>query len=394
MDIDLKYAIENGIIDSTHIEKQIAMKKKEELLSKHPHKIWQNKKGEWYTYINDANGKRILRRSKSLEKLQQIIVDNHKEIVDNPTVKEVFEKWNTRRIEFDQIEKSTFERNNYIFQKHFDEFGNKRISYITHNDWCDFLEAQVPKHNLSPRAYGNLKTIVKGIIKYARREKLINYTYALIEEDISENIRLKKVVKRNEEDVYFPEEIEKIKEYILKNINPRNLAIYLILVTGMRIGEVAALKNSEISDKSIFVCRTEGSYKENHKLVYVIKEYPKTEAGVRDILLPESELWLLKTIKRINPFGEFTFFEENKGRINTRKIRERLGYICDSLNIPYRSPHKIRKTYASKLLDSGADLNFITKQLGHSHISTSEKFYHRDMKSVKEKLEILKVISS
>ena len=46
MDINelLKFALNNGMIDLSHMKEQIDMKKREEILKKHPYKVWQDKK--------------------------------------------------------------------------------------------------------------------------------------------------------------------------------------------------------------------------------------------------------------------------------------------------------------------------------------------------------------
>ena len=62
----LKYAIENGIIDRSTIQKNIEMSERKKFLEQHEHKIWQGKDGKYYTYIPDQKakrGKREIRRN-------------------------------------------------------------------------------------------------------------------------------------------------------------------------------------------------------------------------------------------------------------------------------------------------------------------------------------------
>lgn len=55
---ELMYAIDRGMIDEERIQAQILMSKREELLRKHPYKMWEGKDGKWYTYIlDDLTGK-------------------------------------------------------------------------------------------------------------------------------------------------------------------------------------------------------------------------------------------------------------------------------------------------------------------------------------------------
>ena len=79
-------------------------------------------------------------------------------------------------------------------------------------------------------------------------------------------------------------------------------------------------------------------------------------------------------------------------RIDTFKIRKRLTKICKELGIVHKAPQKIRKTYGSILLDAGIDQKLITDQMGHSDISITEKYYHRNRKSLERKSKIISSI--
>lgn len=62
------------------------------------------------------------------------------------------------------------------------------------------------------------------------------------------------------------------------------------------------------------------------------------------------------------------------------------------VEIPERSPHKIRKTYASLLVASKVDERLIMHQMGHRDFSTTMKFYAKDRKERKENLSIIRNI--
>ena len=61
-------------------------------------------------------------------------------------------------------------------------------------------------------------------------------------------------------------------------------------------------------------------------------------------------------------------------------------------NTYQKSPHKSRKTYGSILRDNKIDDNLVIQQMGHVDISTTEEYYHRNMKSVVRKAAILNEI--
>ncbi len=87
----LKYIEENGIIDLTYVQEQIEMKKREEILKKHPYSIWFNEKENvWYSYLPDSsktNNRRKIKR-KNKNDLEKIICDYYQSVHNNHAGKE------------------------------------------------------------------------------------------------------------------------------------------------------------------------------------------------------------------------------------------------------------------------------------------------------------------
>ena len=170
-----------------------------------------------------------------------------------------------------------------------------------------------------------------------------------------------------------------------------NLGILLMFLTGIRIGELVALKHSDFSGNVFNVRRTETRYVKNGGYVYEVKEFPKSEAGVRTVIIPRDYEWVSRKIQVTNPFSEYIFVKNNK-RITTQAVRMRLRRICDKLGIYRKSPHKIRKTYGSILLDNHIDNRLIIGQMGHTDILCTEQHYHRNRKGIEKKSAILSSI--
>ncbi len=389
----LNYAIENGMFDISTIRKQYEMNERNKYLEMHRYKKWEDNSGYWNTYLPDEKKGRVRKKKKTEKEIDDLIIKFYKQKEENPTISEVFNGWNDRRLELQKISKSTHIRNIQCFQRHYKDFGNRKIKSLDSEDIIDFLEEQIPKYELSSKAFSNLKGITKGFLKRAKKLKLIDWGIeeAFFDLDVSD-VDFKKTIKEDCEEVFDELEMKKVMCYLYDNQDAKNLGIMLMFVTGMRVGELSALKNEVIDDNFIKIRRTETRYYENKNWIYDIKEFPKSEAGVRDIVIPKDYLWLIKKIKLLNPFGEFVFIDEKGKRMTTNCFRRRLETICKKLNIYRKSPHKIRKTYGTILLDNNVDKKFAENQMGHSDIIMTETRYHRNRRSVENKQEILSSI--
>lgn len=390
--LDLKFALENGIIDETHVAEQIEMSKKERILRQHEYNIWQGSNGMWYTHLPDTTKGRIQKCSKTKEGLENKIVEHYKMLQTSPTINELHGRRLERRLKNGQISKATYYRYNMNYKKHFSEFGTQKWCDVGMEDWCDLLESEIARCNLTRKGFDNLKTTVSGIFKQAKREKLATFTFNEMYSEIEEDLSFTKKIIRDCDEVYDEIETDKIVKYLTNNLDARNLVLLVLFISGARIGEIVSLKNDDIERKSFYVCRTETSFIENHKRIYGTKEYPKTENGVRNVVVPKQYEWVLLKCKALNPFGEYTFIEKGKV-LNSEQVRQRLRVVCENLDIPYRPPHKIRKTYITILLDSMIDKNLITNQVGHSDIVISETHYHRNRKTIDKKQQILDTIA-
>ena len=124
----LKYLSENDKLDIQQIQNVYDMTKKQELLNRHIYSIWQGKNdNKFYTYLPDDTKKRILVKRNTEEEIQNVVINYWKEQELNPTLQEVFDEWNDRRLELKKISASTHVRYIALFQKHFGDIKDKKI---------------------------------------------------------------------------------------------------------------------------------------------------------------------------------------------------------------------------------------------------------------------------
>lgn len=390
---DLLYLIDGGMIDASQVHDYADMMRKKKYLDMHPYKIsYIESIKKWYTYLPDDEKGRVQRKRNTREEIEDIVIKYWEEKLENPTVKEVFDEWNDRRVRLKKIKKATHLRYTQDFKRYYKEFGKRKIKSLEPEEIQEFLEEQIAEYDLTAKAFSELKTITRGFLKRAKKRKLISFNVEEIFQELdTSDSDFRKVIKEDFQEVFDEDEMPLMIEYLEKNLDIHNLAILLMFVTGIRIGETVALKHSDFDGYTFKIRRTETRYKENGEYVYDIDDYPKTQAGVRTVIIPRQYEWIANVIKRTNPFCEYIFMKDGE-RMHTQAIRLRQKRLCDKIKIYRKSPNKIRKTYGSILLDNHLDERLIIGQMGHTNVLCTEQHYHRNRKGIERKQEILSSI--
>ena len=382
------------MIDISTIQQQIDMQKRKELLNTHPYAIWEGKNGKWYTYLPDDEKGRVLKKRNSQKSIEDLIVDYYEKLQELHTIEDVFNDWLKTKLEHGEIQKQTYDRYKTDYVRFFDgEYISQRdIGLITPEELEDFIKKTIKEKNLTNKAYSGMRLIIIGIFKHAKKKKYsdISITQFFGDIDIS-NKAFKKKVVLDEESVFTDSEVVRISEYISEKPTIINLGIMLAFQTGLRVGELAALKYSDVNGNVLRVYKTEIRYRGNdNKYVFEVREFAKTDAGNREVILSSDALKTIKEIKKQNPFGEYMFMR-NGVRIKEKAFSVKIVKICQKLQIKERSMHKTRKTYATKLINGKVDERIVIKQLGHTDISCTKSFYYfnnKDIEEAKKQIEL------
>lgn len=365
----LRYAVENGIIDLRGVAKEVKVQKEKDALNKHH--IWQGKNGYFYSKVNG----RLIKKKNVTDLYNALIELDSKEQI---TVGKLYEMFLDNKR---SLAPSTISNYTLIFKRYLSEYEDKAVKSITEYDLEVFLNRLI-KNGIGIGEFSNFRIILTGIFKIAKKMKLVDFYVSDIIEDMNLSKHdFKKATQRKQ--VLNNEEYQKITEYLKANLDDINLGLLLILKTGLRVGELAALKPEDIGSYSIKVSRTEIHHGNN----YVVANRPKTEAANRTIILADQDLWILKELRLRKSFCEYVFEQ------NTYQFRKRLDRLCKVLNIEHISPHKLRKTYASRLYQAGVDERIICTQMGHTNIGCTKKFYIKDTFTPEEKRRELRLVT-
>lgn len=358
------------------VGKEIMSRTNAILLKNHPNDIWQGGNGYYYTYVGEGSSRRLIKRKK-LETLENDILEHYTSKV--LTIGECFNEWAMWRLENEFIGKGTYNRYIYDYNKYLLPLDHCLVSSITADDMDIFIRKVVRDYNMTAKAYSNMRTVILGIFKWAKR---CHYTEFSIGEffsdfDISKK-SFRKVKRESEDNVFTDDEVRRLMVWLRANPTIENLGLIFAFQTGVRCGELAALKWSDISSDglTLHVQRQEILYHvktgmQEHKVV----EYTKSEAGDRYIYMPSGTVSTLTIARSLNRESEF-IFAKNGIRINKTVYNTKLATACRNVGVKERTMHKIRKTYATALIDSDVEEIFVTQQLGHSSIETTKKYYY------------------
>ena len=340
----LQFMMDNSIISLDDVRKCMEKSKRNKILQEHPYDIWIATDGRVKTYVADetkSNGRRLVAKS-TRKKIEDYIVreyaKNHPTCKNDNSVEAIFKEWMIFALKERDIEKNTADR----YQNDYDrfiadtDFSKMNIEEVTSNDVIRFLKRTLNEHEITRKAFSNLKTVLNRIFSYAMSEKeldCISMSYTLKDYKVPDK-KFKKNIVKDEEQVYSEQEIEVIANYVMNNYqSTRELGVLLALLTGLRAGELASLKISDQENNMLYVQRTEIKYKdENGKTVYAVRPFPKSECSMNGVALSDSAMKVLNMIRKTNMkngfASEYLFYEPEYGRLKSFFFSKALKNIC------------------------------------------------------------------
>lgn len=161
-----------------------------------------------------------------------------------------------------------------------------------------------------------------------------------------------------------------------------------LVLSGLRFGEAAALNRSDL-DFSQRVIHVRENYDSNNKVVTT----PKTRTSIRDVYM-QDELYRLcrqlvaesisRTIISISS-NNLIFVGADGDRINFFAYNKYLKGIAENILHRNVTPHMLRHTHASLMLESGIDVDSIARRLGHSDSKVTKEIYLHITKKLQDK---------
>ena len=144
------------------------------------------------------------------------------------------------------------------------------------------------------------------------------------------------------------------------------LIVELLYATGMRVSELVSIK---IKDISLEDCEIRIVGKGNKERIVLFGEYAKKYLI---IYLEESRPFLIK-----NNLHDYLLLNKNGGPLSSRSVENIINKVVIDASLKHKiSPHSLRHTFATDLLNNGADLKTVQELLGHESLSTTQIYTH------------------
>ncbi len=275
------------------------------------------------------------------------------------------------------LKPSTIARYSNLYFNHIENyFLNLSVSDLTNRKLQNYVDSLI-KEKITPIVVKEAILLIKLSLK--REAKFGEVTMPFIDLDIPATSK-----KKNVETLTRIEEKQVIK-YILNGEKQKYCGIILSLLTGMRIGEICALKWNDIDLKKrqISVNKTlQRICIKNQKSKIQIGK-TKTSSGSRSIPISN---FLYDFLISIKPSNRDTYFLTNsstpKEPRNYRKIYKTL---LKRLKIKTTTFHALRHTFATRLIENKIDIKTISELLGHSSTNITISIYVHSEYSTKRK---------
>lgn len=302
------------------------------------------------------------------------------------TVNELLALW---QAENSQIKPTSRERYRALIELHIQpELGARKVRELNEEVLDAFVRKKLRsgrldgRGGLAPKTVRDICIVMKSALKLAKRK----YRYSGDGEINAPAIRQKQV------EVFSQLESQRITAAVLKKPDRSSLSYLLCLETGLRLGEVCALRWSDI-DLAEGVLRVQRTvYRINYgKRTELVLQTPKSENSVRAIPLTAKMLSVLRQMKDKKDCCLLTGTERP---LEPRTMQYRFRRFLEKNNIPIRNYHVLRHSFATRCIEGGMDIKSLSEILGHANVQTTLQMYvHPSMASKRAAMEAASMLA-
>ena len=262
------------------------------------------------------------------------------------------------------VKRSTYAHYSRIVRNHISpDLGDIKIKYLNTNIIEDYINQKFESGRidnlggLSEKSIRDIVVVLRQILSYAN----LNIQFKLPK------------LKKKEIKILSKKDQKNLEEAVINIHTSYSIGILLSLYTGMRLGEVCALKWKDIDLKKKLIrvsgtmVRIQDVEKENKTMVII--DNPKTEYSKREIPINKYLFNYLKEIEEKDK--EKYFITGNYKYMEPRTYYNRYKKIIDMVCHEEYGFHSLRHTFATRCIEIGMDPKTLSEILGHSDVKVT-----------------------
>lgn len=280
------------------------------------------------------------------------------------------------RLKRSNVKESTFVKYTTILEKHIKpRLGRYYVETFSEILIEQFSYELLHEEHLSPKTVRDILSLLNAILKYASKQ--------------NPSMRQVEIIypKENKKEmrVLSWEEQQRFVQYLFRDMDTCKFGVMLALMTGIRIGEVCALRWSDISleDRTISIHETMQRLKDvggvRTKKTKVVVSSPKSTMSKRVIPLNDSMAELCRKCRVDNTSAYVLTGHENR-YMEPRTLQYRLRKYVTECGLVGVHFHTLRHSFATRCVEVGFEIKSLSEILGHSSPKiTLERYVHSSL---------------
>ena len=307
------------------------------------------------------------------------------------TLAEYAEKW-LETVKY-QVRESTFMKYwNLVYSYIIPELGGKEWDSLNRETielFCGRMRSAGGQRQsgLSAKTVSDIMSVLRRIFGYASDHG------AAVRFNLSA-ITVKKEAK--EMNVLTEKEQNRLYRHLRADLSDRNLGILICMFTGLRLGEICALKWEDISfaEQTIFVHRTMQRIQtkdDPKKKTKIIVTPPKSGSSVRKIPIPKELIKILYSFRKKQKGYVLTGRED--AYVEPRTMERHFAKVLDRAGIKRVNFHALRHTFATRCVEMEFDVKSLSEILGHANVNiTLGRYVHPSMELKRKNMQRLSAL--
>ena len=258
-------------------------------------------------------------------------------------------------------------------------FAQSEVFRLSREDIREFsnrllVSGGVKGEGLSPKTVADILSVLKNILKYSARERGYPET-DLRDVFVKHPQKPMRILSHTEQ--------QRLNRYLYENLSLCNLGILLCLYTGLRVGEICALKWKDIvfEEHYLHVHQTmQRIQKKNNgeKKTEILIAPPKSDCSVRNVPIPDEVFRLVAEAKCTADAYFLTGTVHSY--MEPRTMQNRFKAAVKACGIGDANFHALRHTFATRCVELGFDVKSLSEILGHASVNiTLNRYVHPSM---------------